>query len=406
MMEDRTTRRRAVLIVLLAALLGPWAASAAAAQEFHIVASRRSVVRAEPDTDATALVRLERGDALEALPDPEATPARALQRNSFYRVRLRDGRLGWVSRFVVRAHPGAAPGVVPRVDAARVEVEATAFHLALGAPQGHRVLFNDGYVVGYDPRLKIPSWVQYRVTRAHLAQDRPRSDAFAVDDRLPPEAQSTLTDYEAAGSWRLWNELELEPAQTTEPAYARGHLAPARDLARTEAIERSSYLLTNMAPQAHNGFNNGVWSALERRVRAWAEARGDLTVITGPVFVASDRLVTPERTESERLAQAERTGAPALAQPPTERQVLYNLVGAGDVAAPTAFFKVVVDATNPDAPEALAFIIENVGESGRDLGETLVSIDEVERQTGLDLLTNLPDELETDLERGRASVLW
>lgn len=378
-----------------------------AGQDFHVVASRTAVVRTQPDINADAIVRLARGDTAACFTDQVTKQPE--QRNRFYHVRLADGRTGWVSRFTVRAHTGRIPQTVPTPAESPVEVASREFHLAIGKPAAFLEIVNEGYIVGYDQRLKIPAWVQYRLTQQHLAADRPRSNAFAIDDRIPEPGRATLIDYEAAASRELWEERGLQPPATPNiPIYARGHLAPARDLARSDAIERSSYLLSNMAPQVHSGFNSGTWSALELRVRHWVEARGDLTIIVGPVFLSSRRLdqLEPPATEDARLDRARRTEVNVFAQPPTERQIIYNVVGISQVAVPTAFFKVIVDNSDAENPEVLAFVIPHYRETGRDLRALLVSVDEIERRTGLDLLTALPNEVENRIEAIVADELW
>jgi endonuclease G len=391
--------------------LGLFCCGPALAQDFHVVASRRAVVREQPNTAATPVTRLDRGDRAACFTDPQT--GQPEQQNGLYHVHLPDGRTGWVSRYTVRMRPGGLPQPIPGPAETAVEAFAREFHVAIGAPQGYVELLNEGYIVGYDPRLKIPAWVQYRVTAAQIATDRPRSNDFQVDERVSPPGRATLTDYEMAASWELWTALGLQPpvSNPNQPTYARGHLAPARDLARTDAIERSSYRLSNMAPQVHSGFNSGTWSGLERRVRGWVEARGDLTVIAGPVLLTTERLVTPLNTEAERLAVAHAEDPPTAegvvaAQPPTERQVIYNIVGQSGVAVPTAFFKVVVDHSNANEPEVLAFLIPHYRETGRDLEDLLVSVDEIERLTGLNLLSGLPNAVQDRVEAEPAAGLW
>ena len=374
----------------------------AAAQEFHAVASRRAVVREQPDSQAVAVTRLDRGDQAACFTDPERRQPE--QRNRFYHVHLLDGRNGWVSRYRVRIVLGPPARPIPAPTESPIEAASRAFHLEIGPPVGYVELVNEGYVVGYDPRLKIPAWVQYRLTSEHLETDRPRSNDFRADVRVKSPGRSTLNDYDTAASWELWETLGLQPAPSAGPNYARGHMAPARDLARTDEIERSTYLLTNMAPQVHNGYNNGTWSSLERRVRGWVESRGDLTIIAGPVFFSSARLRTPAVQEAERLQGINETVVSA--QPPTERQVLYNVVGAGEVAVPTAFFKVVVDPSNRDNPDVLAFLIPHYRETGRHLESLLVSVDDIERLTGLDLLSAFPEAVQHRVEAEPAPALW
>lgn len=335
-----------------------------ATDPYYVEASRRAVVRASPSTQAQALSHMERGDRLNAVTDQ--------QTDRFYNVFLPVGGTGWVSSYVVRLYPGQVEPSAPSITQPATTTDA-AFHLAIGKPAGYSEIIRKGYVAGYDPRLKIPVWVQYRLTGNHSTNNTfPRTDAFAEDVSLPAQARATLADYRSSG-------------------YVRGHMAPAEDMRWDELAERESNLLSNMSPQIGSGFNGSVWKTIENRVRRWAEDRDDITIICGPVF---DTRVSVQAVER---------------QPQTERQVLYNVVGQSHVAVPTAFFKIVVDARNLQLPEALAFLVphfETVTAEERDPTRYLTSIRRIEELTGLDFLTAISDQAEQIVEAAVAQGLW
>lgn len=359
----------------LVALVVALAASMAMAEEvFHVEASRDAVVRDRPDVKGDARLRLARGDRLNAVTDR--------QTDRFYMVFLPDGTSGWVSSFIVRLHrgyapdalappPPPAPGVPTGLTAA--DRENAAFHFAIiGKPAGYAEIIRRGYAIGYSPFLKIPVWVQYRLTERRSEDDTyPRSGAFDEDAGVPPQARSVLADYEGSG-------------------YDRGHMAPADDMRWNDEVERESNLLTNMAPQVGGAFNSSVWKTLETRVRGWAKDRDDLVVIVGPIFDPVDAVRPVDR------------------QPATPRQFVFNAVGDA-VAVPTHFFKIVVDLRNPQRPEALAFVMPHVETQPgpeRDIDTHLTTVDEVERRTGIDFLSGLPDELEERVESARPPRAW
>ncbi|MDT8325747.1 MAG: DNA/RNA non-specific endonuclease, partial [Bacteroidota bacterium] len=272
-------------------------AVAVQAQDYHVVASRNAIVRTAPDGEAEMILRMEAGDELNTVT--------IAQTNAHYHVQLDGGRTGWVSRYVVRLVHGAADDPLLPADSG----EGTLHHLEIGEPVSFVVLRRRGYVVGYDTRLRIPVWVQYRMTRISSLDDSfERTDSFDDDTAVHVDGRAYNGDYNVVGD-----------------GYARGHLAPADDMLWSAEAERESNLLTNVAPQIGGGYNSSVWLRVEKAVRDFAERRGDVTVITGPVF-------TVREFED-----------PVLNQPETPRQVLYNVLGENNVAVPTAFFKVVVD---------------------------------------------------------------
>ena len=146
-------------------------------------------------------------------------------------------------------------------------------------------------------------------------------------------------------------------------------------MSRDDDAMSESFFLSNMCPQ-EGSLNSGKWSVLEARIRDWVRERGRLWIITGPIFTAG---------------------------PQWER---HRVIGDDHVAVPPAFYKIVVDARQGRTPEVLAFWMPNQGLTGHDLEEYLRSVDEIERATGLDFLSGLPQEVQARVEGEAAEALW
>jgi DNA/RNA endonuclease G (NUC1) len=84
-------------------------------------------------------------------------------------------------------------------------------------------------------------------------------------------------------------------------------------------------------------------------------------------------------------------------------RVSYQVIGKGNVAVPTHLFKIVADAQNAGKVETLAFLLPNTRIGAGDLSDFLVSIDEIERLTGLDFLPALSKK---EAESRRADRTW
>ena len=108
---------------------------------------------------------------------------------------------------------------------------------------------------------------------------------------------------------------------------------------------------------------------LEKRVRQWVSQRGELYVVTGPVYIG--------------------------ARPRT--------LGKNGVAIPSHFYKVAFD---PVRIEAIAFLLPNKRLSSHDLPRFITSIDDIEQATGLDFLQNLSDPVEDIVESTVQNRLW
>ena len=344
------------------------------AQQFYIEASRSAIVRENPDKNSGALLTLEKGNQLNTVSEE--------QTDNFYHVFLPNGHTGWVSRYVVRLYTGSAPAappvaVMPDVGAGLTvaEQEYAAFHLAIGKPKGYKELIRKGFVIGYDPTRKIPLWVQYRLTRERSQNDSiPRPNDFDEDFEIHPGGRATLDDYASVSS-----------------IYVRGHLAPADDMRWDEKAVKESMLLSNIAPQIGDGFNNSIWKTLENRVRSWAIDRRDLIIICGPVFEVRSSVFSIPR------------------QFATTNQMIYNVAGENNVAVAAKFFKIIVDMRNPENPDVLAFLMDNkptIAGEERIIENYLTSVDIIEKLTGLDFLTGLPELVQEEIERRVAQSIW
>jgi len=119
-----------------------------------------------------------------------------------------------------------------------------------------------------------------------------------------------------------------------------------------------SFLLSNMTPQLP-GLNRQGWRYLEQYIREWTNERGELYVVTGAMFLGSS-----------------------------------SIIGNG-VHVPTHFYKIVFDSVGMNA---IAFLVPHRAISKGDLPGFIVSVDEVERLTGLDFNSLLDDTVEDDIE--------
>jgi endonuclease G len=324
----------------------------------YLEVSRSATLKAEPNREARIIERIEPGTYLQLLDEGR-------QVNGYYHAQtVSDSQSGWIYRTLVRRYQGDIPEAEPEAavagppaDSALALTAAESRHLRLGKPQTVYERVRVGYVLAQDARLKIPLWVQYELSPADLQGTVARSDDFQPDTSIPFGSRAELSDYEGSG-------------------FDRGHMAPAADMKRSQQVMSESFLLSNMAPQVGIGFNRHIWSNLEAAVRGWVEQRGALTIIIGPVFAVQDN------------------------------QVRYRVIGDNNVAVPTHFYKIIVDANDPERIEALAFLMPNERLSGRHYREFLASIDEIETATGLNFLSELPLAVQSALESQTATEVW
>jgi endonuclease G len=320
---------------------------------------RSANIKSEPNSKSATVQHLDAGVTLALVSDE--------QTNGYYNATLPPpSNNGWIYRTFVRRYHGEAS--TSAFDApnplGEQELELTdqqkgyaARHLSLGKPEAVYERVMEGYVLAQDARLKIPLWVQYELCREEIEGLAEREDKFRADTSIPFGARAELSDYRGSG-------------------FDRGHMAPAGDMHRSDKVMAESFLLSNMTPQLPS-LNRGIWQELESDIRSWAARRIRLTIITGPIFT-----------------------------PVGDSLVSYLVIGRNHVAVPNAFYKIVVDNTQPESPYILSFIIPNKNMGEHNYSEFLVTVDSVEALTGVDFLSALPDLVEDQVESRMPENVW
>ena len=181
---------------------------------------------------------------------------------------------------------------------------------------------------------RTPLYSAEHLTREKLARAgrMKRSSKFYPDPNIPASERAELHDYARSG-------------------YDRGHIAPSADMPDRRS-QQECFSLANMVPQVPEN-NRGPWGKIESTVRKMAKKRGELYVITGPIF---------------RGSKLQRIG--------------------GQVMVPTQLFKAVYD---PRRGEAGAYLIDNA-ENAR---ARRISIAELEKIAGMDIVPSIGGQIKS-----------
>jgi endonuclease G len=194
------------------------------------------------------------------------------------------------------------------------------------------------YTLSYSSTHRQAEYSYYYLSPESIRGGQARTDDFRVDPKVKSNPVKS-TDYQGSG-------------------YDRGHLCPAADMALNLTAMSETFYMSNMSPMAPS-FNRGIWSRLEDWVREEALRNGGVYVVTGPVLSSS----------CGSLKES--------------------------ITVPCAYYKIVF--TGGSNPKMLGFALSNAGASGS-LQAFAVSVDEIEKKTGLDFFPQLENTLEQSLE--------
>lgn len=213
------------------------------------------------------------------------------------------------------------------------------------------------YALSYSRDRGIPNWVCWHLYPADLGGIS-RQEDFREDNTLP-------------ASW-----YRVTPASYSGSGFDKGHNTPSGDRTSTVDANSSTFLMTNIIPQASTN-NQIVWSRLEDSLRRLVTLGYEVYTIMGHYGIGG-------------------TGSSGFA----------TTIDAGRVTVPASIWKVAVVLPNGNSDSSrvnsgtrvIAVDVPNTNSLGLNWKTYRVSVDNIEAATGYDLLTRLPATLQADLE--------
>lgn len=191
-----------------------------------------------------------------------------------------------------------------------------------------REICYSGFAVNHSGVTRTPLYAAEHLTRDRLMQAKglKRSSKFYPDPNLPLSERAELHHYTRSG-------------------FDRGHVAPSGDMPTIES-QQECFTLANMVPQEPS-VNRGIWEGVESATRKLAKERGELYVVTGPIFLGGD---------------------------------IQKIGGA--VMVPTQMFKAIYD---PRRKEAGVYLVDNV----EGAQAQVITISELEKLNGISVFPSV-----------------
>ncbi len=204
------------------------------------------------------------------------------------------------------------------------------------------------FMLSYDEGAEQAEWVAYELKKEYVKTNVLKRPYFIADPKV-------IT---GSADWRNYK----------KSGYDKGHLCPAADMKFDMNAFRETFFTSNISPQLPE-FNGGIWNRLEQKVRYWALRYDGVYVVTGGV------LKNPAKT-----------------------------IGEERVVVPEYFYKIVLDNSN-GTYKMIAFLVPN-RKSDKPLFNYVVSVDSLEKMTGIDFFSKLDNQMENDLEKRSDYRTW
>jgi len=204
------------------------------------------------------------------------------------------------------------------------------------------------YALSYNEKYEQAEWVSYFLRSENEGIGHFKRPRFINDPKVSTESAAS-DNYKKSG-------------------YDRGHLCAAADMGFSKSAYDETFFTSNVAPQKHN-FNDGIWKRLEEKSRYWATKYNGIYVVTGGIL---------------------QKGLPTI--------------GFEKVAIPNYFYKILY-CNYQGKNKMVAFLIPSV-KSKEPLYKFVVSVDSIEKMTGIDFFPQLDDTDEKELERKSDYKAW
>ncbi len=217
------------------------------------------------------------------------------------------------------------------------------------------------YSLEWDNDLIANRWTCYTMCSKNNASNVSRSDDFKAD---PVVTVSPCDSYSQSST------------------YSRGHLCPSADRLASTEQNKQTFFMTNMQPQYQN-HNGGVWATLEGYVRSkWQPTNNTDTLYVVKAATIED--VTLGNTSSTGIITT------------TTDDAYHTLVVPKYFYMAFLYFE-----KSTNSYKAFALWTEHLNSNNPSADTVIsnrISIDELERRTGIDFFCNLPDDIEEAVE--------
>ncbi|MEY4703418.1 MAG: hypothetical protein RIR96_1315 [Bacteroidota bacterium] len=254
--------------------------------------------------------------------------------------------------------------IVPPVAPPTVATDST---LLLGNPSnasnntadiGNYLLREGYYSVSYNRDRGIANWVSWHTAATDYGPVS-RQDDFRANPNLP-------------SGW-----YQVSNVSYGSSGFDRGHLCPSADRTSSIAANSSTFLMTNIIPQAPTN-NQGVWARLEDYCRTLVTGGSELYIIAGAYGEGGS----------------------------TTAGGVQNTLDNGRVTVPSTLWKVIVVLPNGsndlnrvgNATRVISVVMPNQDGLSVDWRMYRNSVDFIEQETGLNLLSNLSNSIQNIIE--------
>lgn len=271
-----------------------------------------------------------------------------------------DDNIGWADGGS-GTHVKATTQIERRMECPRLKGDVNEQLIAHWTRQGTDSVMT--FCLAYDLQKHHSRWVAFRFDGQTRKKSVSREGDFADDPNVAPPHRIGSAGF---GS-----------------GYDRGHLCASADRLYSGTANNQTFYMTNMSPQIHD-FNGGYWVTLEGLV----QSLGRNASFADTLYVVKGGTLNDTREELTRS-------------------------NGTRVAVPKYYFMALLKVKN-GVYSSISFMMEhkNYGYNfdhkapSSEMSQHALSINSLERATGIDFFCNLPDDIEERIESQCVTTQW
>lgn len=218
------------------------------------------------------------------------------------------------------------------------------------------------YCIEWNYDLRAQYWSAFRWDKSNTGKTVSRSDAWSTDPLIPSSYRTDNSDYNNIG-------------------YTRGHIVASEDRVISLEANKQTFYYSNMQPQngTFNAEKKSTWWHLENKI---LRDKYNTDGFRDTLYVVKGGTINPGN---------------------------YGRASSG-IPVPYYFFMAILCKKNNNTTnggyKAIGFWMKHIANTDTNYKNYAVSIDELEEKTGIDFFCNLPDDIETAVERDLNTGLW
>lgn len=239
---------------------------------------------------------------------------------------------------------------------------------------------NRNYSYSYNYTYYASMWVAYPLCGTHKSGSGGEGN-WTYNPSIPNNKQVSIVS-------------KSYPTMYGASAYARGHQCPNASRKSNEQMNDQTYYATNQTPQLQNKFNASIWGSLEGAVRGLVSSATDTVyVVTGPAY----RKVGGSETINYLYGASGQNANPS------------------ELPIPNYYWKALLKVKRGSHGEvtsakAIGFWFDHRNYESTEHyydSQNVVSVDQIEAWTGLNLFHNLPGDDSSGMEKtAESNTSW